>query len=485
MNLILNIYKPLGITSNDLVQDIKKKLHLKKIGHAGTLDPMAEGVMVIATNNMTKKLNELSLNNKEYIAEIEFGKTTDTYDSTGNVTSEDMAKNIEINKIDNYIKHLIEHGYNQYPPIYSSVKVKGKKLYEYARKNEDVNIEPRNVKIINYEIISFIDNILKIKIEVSKGFYVRSFANDLGKVVGCGAYLKSLIRTKSGVFKIDDSLKLDDILTISNKCVNLNNITEALSIDELVIGHFDILHKGYNNFLSRNNISILTFYNNPSKNTDFYSFNNRIRNLINIGIKNIFFIDLKKNNYSKNEFISILKSKLNPKKIIVGENFVFGKNREGNISDLFNNFNVEVVKINNISNSLIKKYIYQCDFNMVNSLVNNYIYINGIVCHGKKIGRQIGFPTANIFFESNCDLNEGVYKTETIIGNVKHDSISFLKKVRKGLFLLETYIINFSSNLYGKFITVNIISFIRKPKKVSSINELKLIIENDVKNIYK
>lgn len=210
MENIIIVNKPKGMTSNDAVQLIKRKYNYKKVGHAGTLDPNASGVLVLGVNEGTKLLSKLILDKKEYIATIQFGYTTDTYDLEGKKTWETNFKT----NLDSIIKVLdnieLNKSFKQIPPIYSAIKVNGKKLYEYARNNLDVNIKPRDVIIFDKEILSFdlVNQILKIRILVSKGFYVRSFAYDLGLSLNTYGTLIDLVRTKSGIFSIENSIEI-------------------------------------------------------------------------------------------------------------------------------------------------------------------------------------------------------------------------------------------------------------------------------------
>lgn len=210
-----NVYvidKPKNWTSNDVLRKIKFALKIKKIGHGGTLDPLATGVLVIGINDGTKFLNEQLNSTKKYLCKIQFGFSTTTFDLEGEIVNH--ATKIDINKeqIIDAINSFCNH-YLQTPPIYSAVKKDGKPLYKYARNNIQVNIEPKEVKILNYDFISYNENILTIEIEVSKGFYVRSFANDLGIALGNFATLIDLRRTKSGQFSIDLALSIDDFIT--------------------------------------------------------------------------------------------------------------------------------------------------------------------------------------------------------------------------------------------------------------------------------
>lgn len=196
---ILLIDKPFGCTSHDVVNDIRRRFRTKRVGHAGTLDPLATGLLVVAVGPATRFLQYLPLEPKEYIAEIAFGKTTASYDAEGDV--------IEDKPIPENIREVVDAALPQFkgliqqiPPMFSAVKIGGKALYHYARAGQEVDREPRNVHIGEFEILQCTDGQITARIVCSGGTYIRSLAHDLGQAVGCGAYLASLVRTKVGRF---------------------------------------------------------------------------------------------------------------------------------------------------------------------------------------------------------------------------------------------------------------------------------------------
>ncbi|MDD2208101.1 MAG: tRNA pseudouridine(55) synthase TruB [Bacilli bacterium] len=210
MNGAIVINKPVGITSRDVVNRLNQILETKEIGHTGTLDPMATGVLVCLVGKATKLSNILTSQNKEYIATFKLGILTDTLDITGKIITNKKVsiKESEIKKIlKSYIKT-----YNQEVPIYSAVKVDGKKLYEYARNNEEVELPKRDVTIYDIELLSIKDDIIKIKTKVSKGTYIRSLVRDIGASLGTVATLTELERTSLGSFNIENAASLDDVL---------------------------------------------------------------------------------------------------------------------------------------------------------------------------------------------------------------------------------------------------------------------------------
>lgn len=222
MDGIIILDKPKGITSQTALNKIKRKLNVSKIGHNGTLDPNATGVMVVAIGKATKLIKYLDKHDKTYIATIVFGLDSDTLDTCGNITKDILMKP-DLNELNKALEELKKEE-EQIPPMTSAIKVNGMKLYEYQRKNIDIEIEKRKVKLFDYEIKSdlrFKENHYEIDIlvHVSKGYYVRSFARDLGiKLNGC-AILKDLRRIKSGEYKIEDAYKLEDIKEESIKSI--------------------------------------------------------------------------------------------------------------------------------------------------------------------------------------------------------------------------------------------------------------------------
>ena len=209
-NGIIVIDKPYGYTSRDVVNKCNKIFNTKKIGHTGTLDPIATGVLVLCIGSYTKLVNSLTSLDKEYIAEIKLGVKTDTLDISGNILEVnnkiDITKEDILNVFNNFPKE-----YEQTVPSYSAVKKDGKKLYEYARNNIEIELPKRIVKIFSLELLEFDNDVIKFKTHVSKGTYIRSLINDICDKLNVIGTMNSLIRTKQGAFKIENSYRLDDI----------------------------------------------------------------------------------------------------------------------------------------------------------------------------------------------------------------------------------------------------------------------------------
>ena len=224
MNGLLLINKDKNMTSRDVINKLNHIFSMKKIGHTGTLDPLATGVMVCLFGKYTKLVDIITSYNKEYIAEIKLGVKTDTLDITGNVIETQNIKvtNEDILKVfSNFPKE-----YMQKVPIYSAVKINGKKLYEYARNNQLIELPKRKVNIYNLELISFNKDIITFKVKVSKGTYIRSLINDLCKKLNTIGTMNNLIRTKQGNFDIKDSYKLEEIAKGNYKFQNIKEFLD-------------------------------------------------------------------------------------------------------------------------------------------------------------------------------------------------------------------------------------------------------------------
>lgn len=224
-NGILIINKPQAYTSRDIVNIVGKSLKTKKVGHTGTLDPLAMGVLVLVIGRYTKLVNILTSTTKEYIAEIKLGIRTDTLDITGNIIE---TRNFKLTPatIENTLKSFIGT-YHMEVPIYSAIKVKGKKLYEYARKNESVKLPIKDVQIYEIKLLAFQKDIIKFKVTVEKGTYIRSLIRDICTSLNTIGTMNSLIRTKQGNFTLANAYNLEDI---KNNKFKLLNIKEALNL---------------------------------------------------------------------------------------------------------------------------------------------------------------------------------------------------------------------------------------------------------------
>jgi tRNA pseudouridine55 synthase len=204
---VLVIDKPVGMTSHDVVQVIRKGTNIRRAGHTGTLDPRASGVLIVLIGPAVRLSEYVSASDKRYQAVITLGKTTDTYDEDGKQTSTAAVDNITEEQFEKELKTFIGD-IEQVPPPYSAVKVQGRKAYEMAREGEEVDLAPRTISVYSLELLEWAPPEAVIDIFCSSGTYVRSLAHDLGDRLGCGATLTGLRRTKSGKFTLRDAVPL-------------------------------------------------------------------------------------------------------------------------------------------------------------------------------------------------------------------------------------------------------------------------------------
>lgn len=261
----LNIYKPVGMTSHDVVAFLRRLTKIRQIGHTGTLDPFAEGVLPICIGKATRLIEYLE-DDKEYMATVQFGADTTTYDIEGEKTFTSDLK-VEQVDVENALKSF-EGEIQQLPPIFSAIKIKGKKLYEYAREGKDVEIQPRTVTIENIELKKFDKNLqqAEILIKCSKGTYIRSIAYDLGRILKSGAHLIKLVRTQAGRFLVENSVQLENLEVVSN----LINPVDMLNLPQLnvdseeldQISHGISIANRLDYFIQNGNFISLTYNNN-------------------------------------------------------------------------------------------------------------------------------------------------------------------------------------------------------------------------------
>lgn len=232
MDGFIIVNKEKGYTSHDVCFKIKKLLNGAKIGHTGTLDPNTTGVLVVGVNKALKLMQLLNEHDKTYVTTVMFGISTDTYDITGKVVESRDVKDITTKQIEEALKEL-EKQKTQIPPIYSSIKVEGKKLYEYAREGKSIELMPRDIKIYSIKRLSDLYEIdsklcLDIELSVGKGYYVRSFINDLSKILGIPATMYELQRNICGDFNITEAYTLKDIEENNYKIKSIEEVFPTL-----------------------------------------------------------------------------------------------------------------------------------------------------------------------------------------------------------------------------------------------------------------
>ncbi|MGN0196980.1 MAG: tRNA pseudouridine(55) synthase TruB [Candidatus Gastranaerophilaceae bacterium] len=248
----LNIYKPKGITSHDVIHKLRKALKIKKIGHAGTLDPLAEGVLPVAISYATKLIDFLP-EDKEYIADFKFGYTSLSYDAETEL-EKFSDKTVTLNDVENILPEFFGD-IKQRPPIYSAIKVGGQKLYELARNGvSDVEVPERTINVSKIEPVNFDENTQtgKILIACSKGTYIRSIINDIGQRLGVGAVMTSLIRSKSGGMSVENSVNVNDITDVDVAQKYLINLDKVFNFASVEIDDVELERVKNGNSIRRN-----------------------------------------------------------------------------------------------------------------------------------------------------------------------------------------------------------------------------------------
>jgi tRNA pseudouridine55 synthase len=228
---LLLLDKPPGITSFKATYKIKRVLNVKKTGHCGTLDPAATGLLLVLVGKATKLQDKLMKKDKIYTSSFLMGTLTDTYDLEGNIIAKNATTGIDIDKIKKAAK-TFEGEILQIPPMYSALKYNGKKLYELARQKIEVERKPRSVTIKKFDVLSYEENVVSLRIFCSSGTYVRALACDLGSILGCGASVKTLRREKIGDFDVKDALNFEDsdnVSQIMKKLIPYENLLELIN----------------------------------------------------------------------------------------------------------------------------------------------------------------------------------------------------------------------------------------------------------------
>ena len=279
MNSVIIINKEKDMTSRDVVNKLCKLLHTKKIGHTGTLDPLATGVLVVCTERYTKLVDELTSLDKEYVAKIKLGIETDTLDITGNVIKKSdiiPSKDEVIKALKSFLGKSIQE-----VPKYSAIKINGKKLYEYAREGIDIELPKHEIEVFNIELIDFINDEITFKVHVSKGTYIRSLIRDICYKLNTVGTMLSLERTKQGKFNIEDASSLKEIENGNYQKLNLGDIFNYPKY-ELNINEYQKVKNGNSLKTDLPDGKVLLYYNNEE--IAIYEIKNKIMK-INIMIK--------------------------------------------------------------------------------------------------------------------------------------------------------------------------------------------------------
>ncbi len=229
---ILNVYKPKGITSHNVVSFVRKQLNMKRIGHTGTLDPAATGVLPVLLGNATKLSDLIMADEKKYTARVVLGIVTDTDDTTGEVVEKREVSVTEeqlLDVVNNFVGEI-----EQIPPMYSAIKVEGQKLYQLARKGVEIERKPRKITVYNINVYDFDGTSFMMDVHCGKGTYIRSLCRDIGEALGCGATMDTLERTMSGIFTKENAYTFEQI----EQAVKTGIVNEMIMHPETVLGDF-------------------------------------------------------------------------------------------------------------------------------------------------------------------------------------------------------------------------------------------------------
>ncbi len=520
MDGIINVYKEKGWTSFDVTKRLRAILHEKKIGHTGTLDPMAEGVLVVCAGKATKLVSDITGTDKVYEAEFELGLTSDTEDSTGTILTRTEPRCTEA-ELRAAVQSMVGE-YEQIPPMYSAKKINGQKLYDIARKGRVVERKPVKITIFAIDILEIKLPRVRISVRCGKGTYIRTLCADIGMKLGCGAVMTALKRTRVGAFEIRDSLKLSALERLSEE----GRLSEALLPPVYVpvptvacFGKFDGGHRGHQiifeevfRIAKEKNLktAVLTFSQNPAnlvKNTEHPVISTAAEHLTrlrNQGFDYLFEFPMTQETMCMppETFLErVLVNGLHAVDIVVGTDCSFGYKAEGNAALLEKDaarfgYTVHVLKkrevtdeagnVREISSSFIKEEIGKGNVRKARELLGRYFSMAGVVVHGKKLGGAVlGFPTANIVPSPGKSLPAaGVYVSRVLIDQKLYAGMTNVgtnPTVSEGNPVdIETHVLDYSGDLYGKKIRVDFVDRIRDQQRFPSLEDLKAQLEKDV-----
>jgi len=522
--------KPKDWTSHDVVAKIRNKLKIKKVGHTGTLDPIATGLLILLFGKATK-MSELFMNfDKEYVVKCKLGVKTSTADITGEIINELPVENISIQDFNNIIPDILNIE-TQTPSSFSAIKINGKRAYKLARQGKEVDLPEREIKIKEFEIIDFESPYFTFRAKVSKGTYVRTLAEQIADLLGTIATAVDIRRTKIGDFHVEnactiDQISVDSIQNCDLQAISIQSKVETTSqfhLDShknpiaLTIGAFDGVHLGHQHLLKETvSISkklelepvVITYSNHPNeilktKDTKFLLTDCEKKDELikKTGIEKIHYIDFDKklSLMSADDFIKdVLMNLFNPAYIVVGYDTHFGVNKSGNIDFIkakAESYGYKVIEIkpfpdaNAISSTMIRKLILEGKVDKAANLLGYNYSIKGNVVSNKKIGRTIGFPTINLQpNEKNIIIPQsGVYHTNVKVQDKLYNSVTNIGVAptvkKENITEIETFLIDFSDDLYNKDVEIIFFERLRDEMCFNNMDELKKQIEIDVMKV--
>lgn len=519
------IDKEKGKTSFGVIRDIRKKINIKKVGHAGTLDPAATGLLIVCTGKKTKEIYKFQDLSKTYIGKITLGISTPSMDAETEPSSVKSLDGINEEEIEKTRKLFIGE-IKQIPPMYSAIKHKGQSLYKYARKGIEIKRDPRKVSIYDFEITNISLPEISFKIKCSKGTYIRVIANDFGDKLGCGGYLSELRRSQIGDFKVEDALTFNDLQLLQivddvknwwfiMKIINFNDKDINSCESVVTIGTFDGLHLGHLEIIEELKKKsaelglcsvVLTFYPHPrtvvAKDSGIKLLTPLEEKKLlfrNLGIDYLYIINFTKEFSKKTykEFIDdIVIKEVRAKHLIIGYDHKFGKDRTGDKSKLVeytreNGIEMTVVSARDISDGTvsstkIRDALLEGELDLANKMLGRYYSMLGTVVEGAKRGRTLGFPTANINPDDENKLipRNGVYFVRVNLNDKVYYGVAniglrptFNHAIKP---ITEVFIFDFDRDIYGEKLTLEFLSRLRNEIKFNSKEELENQIKLDV-----
>ncbi len=520
MDGIIVVNKERDWTSFDVTKKLRSILHEKKIGHTGTLDPLAEGVLVVCSGTATKLVDAIAGTIKVYEAEMKLGISTDTEDITGTVLDEKPV-NVTESDLRSAIESFIGT-YDQVPPMFSAKKINGKKLYDLAREGKVVERKPNRITIHSINILDISLPYVKMEITCSKGTYIRTLCKDIGDKLGTGATMTALLRTRVGQFTIGESHTLSQIADIEARGELFSIMKPAIFVPEPAVvsfGKFDGSHLGHQlifenmfRIAKEKNLktAVLTFSQNPDnlftevKKKSISSSDEHITRLRNIGFDYVFSYPVNRETMqvpAEHFLRDVLIEGMHASDIVVGTDCSFGHKAQGNAEMLLSlqekyDYTAHVIKkrqvydkdgnAREISSTFIREEIQSGNVKHAAELLGRHVALSGVVVYGNQIGSTVlGFPTANIMPKAGKIIPmPGVYITRVLIGQTLYKGMTNIGTNPTvgddNPIDVETHIIGFHGDLYGKKIRVEFIERLRDQQKFPSLDALKEQLQKDV-----
>ena len=532
MDGIINVNKEAGMTSFDVLRALKRILHEKKMGHAGTLDPMAEGVLLVCVGKATKLVDSLMSEVKIYRAELILGVETDTEDSTGKLLLEEERHVTEEDVLSAFQALLGKR--EQIPPMYSAKKVEGKRLYSMAREGIVIERKPSQIEIFSIELLSMTEpeafealpcsgkhQRIAFRVKCSKGTYIRTLCTEIGVKLGTKACMSALLREEVGEFQLKESKRLSEI-EHDMKQGNLSSFLKPALYSKvptvLTFGKFDGVHIGHQKIFS----SVFRISEEEGLRSAVLSFtmekdsfflqgrkdmlsteDEHFTRLKNAGFHEVYLypLTIEAARMSPEDFVRlILIEALKVKYLVVGTDCSFGYQGAGNVALLkslqekygFQLTVVDKVLTENsdgmkveVSSSYIRKALEEGRVEEAAELLGRPYSINGTVVHGKAIGRSLSFPTANIFpKEGKLTPKEGVYYTRVMALGEEYDAMTNIGRnpsiSAENPLTIESHLLDFDRDIYGEKIRVSFVRRIREQKQFQNLEDLKAQLKTDL-----